>query len=233
MPDLWYPVSGGTGRGYLAVPAGDGPWPGVLVIHEAFGLNADIRKHADRLAAAGYLAFAPDLLGGKPWMRCVLGTFRQLKAQSGPAFSVIDAARSWLAARGDCAGRTGVIGFCVGGAFALLCAPRGGFSVASVNYGVVPRDAESVLAGSCPIVASYGARDLMGTKHPERLERALVVREVPHDVKLYRWAGHRFMSETTGLATPLARIARLAYDEDAAADSWRRILAFFGEHLPA
>jgi fermentation-respiration switch protein FrsA (DUF1100 family) len=55
--------------GYLAVPAGPGPWPGVVVIHESWGLNADIQAHADRLAAEGYLALAPDLYGGKGWVR--------------------------------------------------------------------------------------------------------------------------------------------------------------------
>jgi carboxymethylenebutenolidase len=64
--------------GYLAVPAGAGPWPGVVVIHEAFGLNADIRGQADHLAAEGYLALAPDLYRGKSWLRCIRGVFREM-----------------------------------------------------------------------------------------------------------------------------------------------------------
>ena len=80
MPD----ISVGSTAAYLAVPYGSpGPWPGVVVIHEAFGLNADIRGHADRLAALGYLALAPDLLEGRSWMRCIRGMFRQIKAGSG------------------------------------------------------------------------------------------------------------------------------------------------------
>jgi len=159
-------VTVGATAAYLAVPHGsEGPWPGVVVIHEAFGLNADTRAHADRLAALGYLALAPDLLDGKLWLRCIRSMFRQLQAGSGPAFEVLDACRGWLAARPDCTGKTGVIGFCMGGGFALLCAPRGEYSAAAVNYGEVPADAEAVLVGSCPVVGSYGGRDLMGTSH--------------------------------------------------------------------
>jgi carboxymethylenebutenolidase len=205
----------------------------VVVIHEAFGLNADIRGHADRLAALGYLALAPDLNDGKPWLRCIRGMIRQLHAGSGPAFDALDACRGWLAERADCTGRTGVIGFCLGGGFALLCAPRGEFSAAAVDYGEVPADAEAVLAGSCPIVASYGGRDLMGPAHPRRLEAALTALAVPHDVKVYPQAGHSFMSPKPAALAPLTALVRLKYDKEAAEDAWQRIFAFFGQHLQA
>jgi carboxymethylenebutenolidase len=227
LPDVSIPPT----RGYLAVPAGTGPWPGVVVIHEAFGLNADIRSKADRLAAEGYLALAPDLNGGRPWMRCVRGSIRQLRAGSGPAFDALDAARELLAKRVDSTGKTGVIGFCLGGAFALLCAPRGEYSAAAVNYGEVPKDAEQVLAGSCPVVASYGGRDLMGDGHPKRLEAALTALDVPHEVKVYPKAGHSFMSPKPAALKPVTMLTRLDYNPEAAEDAWRRILAFFGQYL--
>ena len=225
-------VTVGATAAYLAVPHGsEGPWPGVVVIHEAFGLNADIRGHADRLAALGYLALAPDLLDGKLWVRCIQSMFRQITAGSGPAFEVLDACRGWLAGRPDCTGKTGVIGFCMGGGFALMCAPREGYSAAAVNYGVVPSDAESALAGSCPVVGSYGARDTMGVSHPQRLEAALTALGVPHDVKVYPEAGHSFMSPKPAVLAPLTALARLQYDKGAAEDAWQRIFAFFGTHL--
>ncbi len=237
MPDLSYPADGGVTHGYLSVPGGPGAvpppgrWPGVVVIHEAFGLTDGIRQHADRLAQAGYLAFAPDLYLGKPWMRCVRGMVYQLKKESGPAFTAVEAARAWLASRPDCSGMTGVIGFCLGGGFALLCAPRDGFAAVSVNYGEVPDDAEAVLEGACPVVGSYGSRDPMGIKPPERLAKALTALGVPHDIKVYPGAGHRFMSKNPPGLAPLAHAARRDYQEDAAEDSWRRILDFFREHL--
>jgi carboxymethylenebutenolidase len=236
MPELSYASGRGAGGGYLAVPdtgaqAPGAPWPGVIVIHEAFGLTNAIRRHADDFAGHGYLAFAPDLYGGRSWVRCVTGAIGQLRAASGPAFTAIESARSWLASRPDCTGRTGVIGFCMGGGFALLCAPRDGFAVVSVNYGDVPRDAERALAGACPVIGSYGARDPMGVKPAERLEQALTSLNVPHDIKIYPGAGHRFMTPGRPALAPLADLARMGYRQDAADDAWQRILAFFGERL--
>jgi carboxymethylenebutenolidase len=226
-----FAVNDRTFPGYLAVPSGSGPWPGVVVIHEAFGLNDDIRRKADEFAAHGYLALAPDLFGGKSWTGCVKSAISQLKAGSGPMFDVLDAASKTLADRDDCTGKVGVIGFCMGGGFALLCAPRGSFDVASVNYGQVPQDAEAALAGACPIVGSFGAKDVGGTKPSERLQRALAVLDVRHDVKVYPNSGHRFMTKASGPGGVLAKVMRMNYNEEDAADSWHRIYAFFGEAL--
>ncbi len=235
MPDITYPLADGTSAGYLAVPPGSpGPWPGVVVIHEAFGLNDDIRQKADEFAAHGYLAVAPDLFDGKSWVKCIRAAFEQLRAGRGPAFDALDAARAFLVARPDCTGKTGVIGFCMGGGFALMCAPGHHFDVASVNYGDVPKDAESALAGACPIVGSFGGRDKsISTEHPERLQRALTVLEVPHDVNVYPGAGHRFMTESSGISAVLMKIGRMSYQPADAADSWQRIYAFFGAYLGA
>jgi carboxymethylenebutenolidase len=100
-----------------------------------------------------------------------------------------------------------------------------------VNYGVVPRDTQAALQGACPIVGSYGGRDLMGSRPPQRLERALTDLQVPHDVKVYPGSGHRFLSEASGTGAVLARFTRMSYQETDADDAWRRIFAFFGEHL--
>lgn len=233
VTDVAIPVGDASIPGYLAIPsAGEAAsWPGVVVIHEAFGLNDDIRRKADELASHGYLALAPDLFDGRSFIRCVGSAFKQLRAGSGPAFTMLDACAALLAGRPDCTGKIGAIGFCMGGGFALLCAPREGFDVAAVNYGEVPKDAELALAGACPIVGSFGGRDQMGTKGPERLQRALAALEIRHDVEIYPGSGHRFMTRSSGFGGVLAKIARMSYSEPDAADAWRRIYAFFDAEL--
>jgi carboxymethylenebutenolidase len=232
MPDLTYnPAESRELKAYLAVPRGAGPWPGVVVIMDAFGLSDDIRQQTDILAAAGYLAFAPDLYSGRG-PRCVVATIRASRTGSGEAYQDIEAARQWLLNRADCTGRTGIIGFCMGGSFALLCAPRYGFQAASVNYGEVPGDAVTRLAGACPVVASYGRRDRGLRGRAARLEGALQTLGIDHDVKEYPNAGHSFMNRLTGPElNPVLKFIGMNYDHPSAADSWRRILSFFDARL--
>jgi carboxymethylenebutenolidase len=220
-------------HGVLAVPDGEGPWPAVVVVHEAFGVTDVMRRQAERLAEAGFLALLPDLFSAGGARRCLRATFRTLMAGEGRAFVDVESARRLLVGRADCTGRVGVIGFCMGGGFALAAASRG-FDVSSVNYGVLPEDLDGVLEGACPIVASYGGRDRPLAGSAARLEAALTVHGTEHDVREHPDAGHSFLNDAaTGprILRPLLRAAGMGPEPASAADAWRRIDAFLHAHL--
>lgn len=225
-------VTIGDRTAVLCRPAGAGRWPGVVMLHEAFGINDVLRRQAVRLASAGFVVVAPDLLGEGPRFGCMKRAFQSLTSRQGRPFEVIAEARTWLGEQRECSGKVGVIGFCLGGGFALVVAADG-FDAAAVNYGMIPEDVDEVLQGACPIVGSYGARDRISGAVP-RLASALEAQHIDYDLKVYRNAGHSFLNDAAVgpvLARPLMKIAHVGPEPASAADAWRRIERFFGRHL--
>jgi carboxymethylenebutenolidase len=230
------PVPGRTPqvRGFLGVPAGSGPWPAVVMLHEAFAIDEVMLRQVERMASAGYLVLMPDLFSAGGPRRCLAATFRALSSRQGRAFEDIEAARRWLLERADCTGAVGVLGFCMGGGFALVAASRG-FDAASVNYGMIPKDVADVLQGACPVVGSYGGKDRTLARAVPRLEAALEVRSIVHDVKTYPTAGHSFLNDAASGPAWLQPVLKVVLgagpNPEAAADAWRRIEEFFRQHL--
>jgi carboxymethylenebutenolidase len=225
-------VTVGDRLAVVSRPAGAGRWPAVVMLHEVFGIDDVLRRQADRLASAGYLVVAPDLLGEGSRFGCMKRAFQALTARQGRPFEVISQARDWAAQQRECNGKVGVIGFCMGGGFALVTAADG-FDAAAVNYGMIPDDVDEVLRGSCPIVGSYGAKDRLARDVP-RLASALESQGIDYDLKIYRTAGHSFLNDAAVgplLARPLMKIAHVGPDPEAATHAWGRIESFFRRHL--
>jgi len=234
--DITLPVANGrTIRAHLARPEdGSAPHPAVLVLHEILGLNNDIRRIAGIFAAEGYVALAPDIFDGLgPMPICIVRTVSNITKGEGPVVDDMLAARDWLAALPEVDGdKIGVAGFCMGGGFALLLGSLADFKAAAPYYGdVAPR--ASRYKNICPVVAGYGAKDKVFGKKAALLKSHLEELGVPHDVKVYNDAGHSYMSQHPKWMMALSPLTPMHahYDETAAEDSWRRMLAFFREHF--
>jgi carboxymethylenebutenolidase len=236
VSEILIPTSDGQGelRGVLAVPDGPGPFPAAIMVHEVFGIEENMRAQVERLCSAGYIVLMPDLFSRGGARRCLMATFRALTAGHGQAFDDVAAARNLLLSRPDCTGKIGVIGFCMGGGFALQLAHHG-FDAASVNYGMMPKDLDATLAGACPIIGSYGAKDSSLKGAAATMEQALTKAHIPHDIKEYPDANHAFMNP--GAAGPkvlrpiMGKVVGMKPYPEEAADAWRRIEDFFALHL--
>ena len=212
-----------TLEAYLAKPEGAAPFPAVIVIHEIFGLNDNIRDIARRFANEGYAALAVDLFAGRNRMVCMFrfmgGMFTNSLNHQG--IQDLKAALTYLTQQpGVDAQRLGAIGFCMGGGFAIGWACTDDrLKVIAPFYGVNPRPLEAV-ARSCPVVGSYPEKDFtagMGRK----LDEVLDAYDVEHDIKVYPDAKHSFFNEQR----------TTHYHAEASADAWQRTLAFFKERL--
>lgn len=230
--EIEFPAGNSTLPGVLTLPDGaTGPVPGLVMIYEIFGMTDEMLRVARDLAADGYATIIPDLFGRGLVDRplCVAGVLRTLVFGRGPALDQLEAARRWLAGLPEVDDeRIGTIGFCMGGSFALLLARTGLYKVSAPFY-----NTKVDLPRSCPVVASYGGRDLTTRGVPEALDAQLTELGVPHDVKVYPEAGHSFFTRTPGVVGQVASLLPLhaEYEEASAQDAHRRIVSFFREHL--
>ena len=213
----------------LSVPQGQGPWPGVVIVHDAFGYRPDNERISRRVAAAGYIAITPNLYARGGVARCVTRVFRDLLSKRGRALDDILSARDHVLAMPQACGAVGIAGFCLGGQFALVMSPKG-FGASAPFYGTpLPSKLSETLDGACPIVASFGRRDPIGIGAATRLQKVVDEKNIDADIKVYPDAGHGFANRLPG--QPLIRITGFGYNEAAEADAWSRVFAFFGEHL--
>jgi carboxymethylenebutenolidase len=210
------------GGGYLAVPDGNSPHPGVVVIHEAFGLNDHIKDVTRRLADAGYATLAVDLFTGRNRAVCMARYMAGALGGSVNRYGVEDlkSALTLLATMTNVDPlRLGAVGFCLGGGFAIAwaCTDTRLKAIAPF-YGANPRPLD-VTRRLCPVVGSYPEKDFTA-RSGRALDRALTGFQIQHDIKVYPGTRHSFFNDT-----------RPSFDREAANDSWSRLVNFFEEQL--
>ncbi|HIK53594.1 MAG TPA: dienelactone hydrolase family protein [Synechococcales cyanobacterium M55_K2018_004] len=211
------------GQGYLAVPtAGSGP--GVLVLQEWWGLVPHICSVADRFAAAGYVALAPDLYEGKTTTspdeagRLLMALNIEKTAQK------LEASANYLLSLPEVIGdRVGVVGFCMGGQLALLAGTMSDRIGAVVDfYGIHPNVKPNFTKLSAPVLGIFGEADKsVPVSAVHALESAIQAAGGNITTRIYPGAGHAFFNDTRPEV----------YNPDAAADAWQQTLSFLQKHL--
>lgn len=218
-----FPSGSRTLQAYFSRPDGPGPFPGVLVIHEIFGLNENMRDIARRFAGEGYAALAVDLFAGRNRVVCMFSLFLGMRNHSLDHGGIQDlrAALDYLGRQPAVdPNRLGAVGYCLGGglAIALACADNRLKAIAPY-YGQNPRPLEAARR-SCPVVGSYPGKDFTA-KSGRKLKVILESAQIPHDIKVYKDAKHAFFNDQLPAT----------YDPAAARDSWDRVKAFFKEYV--
>ena len=220
-------ADGATVGGYLSRPKGDGRNPAVIVIHEWRGQNDHIRDVARKLAKAGYVALAPDLLsrlGGTESFSSGEAATKGLYKLGDDTFTKdLAGAVKYLNGQNFVrANRVGVTGFCWGGGKALMFTTRSKDIAASViYYGENPRDIDDVKNITAPVLGHYGGADERITSGVPQLEAAMKRYGKSFEYKIYPGAPHAFNSDTSPRT----------YREEAAKEAWARTLGFFKKHL--
>ena len=216
------PRGSGTMRGYLAQPAGSGPWPAVLVIHENRGLNPYIEDVVRRMGAAGFLALGPDALtplGGYPGNDDE-GRTMQRQLDRDAMTEDFQAGAEFLMSHSDSTGRVGAVGFCFGGGMVGTLAVRMPDLAAGVPfYGRQPA-AEDVPRIQAPLLIHYAGLDERINAGWPAFEAALKEHGKSYTMHMYDDVNHGFHNDTTP-----------RYDQAAAQLAQRRTIDFFREHL--
>ncbi len=222
-----FPSNGDTAEGHLSLPSGSGP--GIIVIQEWWGLVPHIEELADRFAAAGFVALAPDLYHGEKTTEPDEAGKLMMSLRMDRAAKDIAGAADYLAGRPETSGeRIGVVGFCMGGTLALWTPTITDRVSAAVGFYPAPfrgwGDLDTAWAryrGKAAVVHAAEGDGGTGAEHVQ--QAATAIRDSGGDVALYDYAGsqHAFFNDTRPQV----------YDQAAAEQAWERTLAFFRDRL--
>lgn len=222
MSELSFPWRGGETKGYLALPAGAAPSGAVVVIHEWWGLNDDVRRMTDRFAAEGWVGLAVDLYGGRVTSEAAEALALSTEMKTADAVEIVRGAAAALSAHPACNGKIAVTGFCLGGGMTLAAVAGVDGLAAGVPFYGSPRDEflhyDRMRA---PILGHYASQDAF--VDPARVRRiAEAVRAAGGSFELHFYeGGHAFMRERDPHA----------YHEPSARLAWERTTAFLRARL--
>lgn len=215
----------GSAPGYLAKPAGDEPFPAMIVIQEWWGLDAQTKSIADRFAQEGYLAFAPDLYHGELAQLGDGDTAMKLVQKYGPnAHLDLQSLFDALQSHPDCNGKIGSVGFCFGGRMSLALGTSRPVNAICTFYGGGMQTIFDQLRANlkAPVLGFFGDADVSipaGTV--EEFEKLLNDIGVEHEVIMYPNSGHAFFRDSDPNV----------YIPEASEDAWMRTKKFFAKHL--
>ena len=223
--DVTFKSGADTVSGVLFTPDKAGPAPGVLVIHEWWGLDGWVKDQARALAREGYAALAVDLYRGKVTSNQEEAHQLMMGTPPDRALRDLKAAYAFLQGRSEVRkDRVGVIGWCMGGRYALeLATQEPGLDAVVAYYGAPPTDAAAIARIQAPVLGNFGAEDKgPSPEQVKAFEKAMKDAGKTVDVKIYEGAGHAFANVNNPWK---------GYREAAAKDAWSRAVAFFARHL--
>jgi carboxymethylenebutenolidase len=214
-----------TASGFLATPAGKGPFPAVVVIQEWWGLNDWVRDQARALAKEGYVALAVDLYHGKVTTKQEEAHQFMMGLSQDRAISDLKGGFAYVAGRADVKkGRIGSVGWCLGGMYSLkLAVSEPALAAAVAYYGMPPTKAEDIASIKAPVLGNYGGDDQgPAPDQVKAFEAAMKKAGKSVDVKIYEGAGHAFANVNNPWG---------GYREAAAKDAWARTVSFLQANL--
>ena len=225
LQNTTFPSGTGTAHGYLALPA-TGSGPGVIVIQEWWGLTDHISGIADRLAAEGFVALAPDLYGGTTTHDADEAGRLMMELPVDEAARDLAGAVDFLLSHEAVTSSTvGAVGFCMGGGFVLLLAAQQGDRIGAAVpfYGVGPAVPDTYTGLRAAVQGHYGEKDDFYPAADARAQEQQIRSESGAEVEFHYYpAGHAFHNDTNKLGT---------YDEASARQAWERTVSFLKARL--
>jgi carboxymethylenebutenolidase len=216
-----FPSNGRSAQGYLSLPE-SGKGPGVVVIQEWWGLVPHIKEWADRLAAQGFVALAPDLYDGKTTTEPDEAGKLMMSMKADEAAKHMGGAYEHLKTHEASTGKVGCVGFCMGGGLSLYLATLRPVDACVIYYGVLPGVQPDVAKLQGPVLGHYAEKDAFASPDTARaLEKQIRDAGKQVEFHIYPDTDHGFANDTRPDV----------YSEAASKQAWDRTLEFFRKNL--